>query len=265
MIELMPKPPFRFVGNKSNRRYDIIDTLETLIPSCGLVCDLFAGSMYCSHLASFVFQSVDNPPELYINDYDGYSSLFSDEFHSTLYALDLLVKTTSKQQDEILEPELCGKIDEFIDENDKYRQFLLNYLSMYGNTHKYRRRTSVPEPIAITDYINAKAIMHNDYSEFINIMSDKRKDIDSVGLWICDPPYHSSSAKVNYKGTEDIRPENYCNKILDNFPNDIIINFSYVKDLQIGNHNVELDNIFARPAGGVAKNSKMEYTHIIRR
>ena len=265
MIELMSKPPFRFVGNKSNRREDIIFTLEQIMPKCDIVCDLFAGSMYCSHLVSVVKDSLPNEVDLYINDYDGYSNMFTDEFRTALESLYEMVETTNMEHDEILEPELCMEIDILINKHDKYRQFLLNYLSMYGTTRKYRRRVSVPKHLNIEDYVTAKEIMHRDYSEFIDIMADKRKDVSSVGLWICDPPYHSAATKVNYKGKIDIPPINYCSKILANFPYDIIINFSYEKSLQVGNHNVKLDNIFVRPSGGIAKTSKMEYTHIIRR
>ena len=87
--------------------------------------------------------------------------------------------------------------------------------------------------------------------------------VEDSHMWICDPPYHSSSAKVNYKGTEDVDPEIYTNLILEKFPNDVIINFSYTKDLQFADYSVTLDSVYTKIAGGIAKEDHCEYTHII--
>lgn len=266
---LLSKPPFRFVGNKSNRRRKILETLHWHTHKVNCVYDLFGGSLYCSHLLSYIREECGYKFKIITNDFDDYSSLFNEEFLTALTILKSITDRSKVPRDAVMEPEICAEIDAHLDLYDNYRHYLVNYLSIYGNTLKFRNRVSSHnKPIKLSSYVKSDLILSEDYRTVIDIMYASRLGkglIEDSHVWICDPPYHSSSAKVNYKGTEDVDPKLYTKLILEKFPNDVIINFSYTKDLQFDDYSVILDSVYTRIAGGIAKEDRCEYTHIVRK
>jgi hypothetical protein len=281
-IKLLNRTPISFIGNKANRRTEILSLIKNLfreIPSMqNHVFDPFAGSFYLSHVVQVAAQEIGREIVSHINDYDNIVEVFSKDFREHAINVVQIVESCGLAREQRLPPEACQRIDDYINANcPHYDKWFQKFLTMYGGNREYRCRLTSGTPfvksqIQISSYVPNSLIYetHIDYRDFVKIAAKKSGiDPNKPSLWLCDPPYATyKNSKIMYG--DGCRPMEFSKRgiaedILSECPAAYVITFGYERNFDMEDsdnlHYEELNEFFAA-LKGLTVNSRPEYIHL---
>ena len=276
-MKFVKLPPFPFVGNKSNRRDLMLQALKFCSSCFGTTTmfEPFGGSFYCTHVSKFA--GFENS---FINDYDGYSTLFTTYFlEHAFYVKSVCDEYPELTRADVLPPIACQKIDNYIERNcPDLKNWFKRLLSIYGIDKNYRKRLTDHQRfwggVKLSEYIGRASVVtgHVDYRDFISLMSRKPYcNPNENSFWLVDPPYSIDNNPIQY---DESSPSNIelCGIVLDIlrlFPKAHIMSFGHVRnpikassvDVPDWLHHEELNEFFP-PIRFVTKVKRPEYMHL---
>lgn len=252
---IMRKPPFRFIGNKGNRKFQIFRALTESLASDNppeVIVDLFGGSLYCTHLASRVKKYLNSDVKLIVNDFDSYSELFCDEMWDCLNEFDAFMIKHNLNKNDLIPKEFFPEINAIKSSHEHLRHGFKMYTSMFGDDKNFRNRVFVPKKVTLDDYIGDAVVVKKDYRILVDeILQSNIKRM----LFISDPPYLSTRRKVRqYVSCECFDQNRIIESLTHSGRYVTILGFGYEYPEKKSDFDIELLDIYTTTLETVGKN-----------